>query len=466
MPCLGICLCVLGLMTCGAWSADQPDQNVQAKMSLADAVSMALDENPNLKKAEQSQSAARARLRVANIFSSYDLSTTAGMAHSPNSSDRSSQLLTQMTYANMRGTEVSLGLSPLATGTDRGSVGLAVRHPLSQGKGLFSDKAYALEGAKIGSTTEEKQYYLTRQATIQGVIESYFRAVEARDQVKVEESAVQIAQTAADGAREKANEMQITEIEVSRAEIRVAQTKDQLNIQKQSAQGALDQLMLAIGKGIGASPELTDTVPVVDSQLPTLAEAIDKALSNRAELSVYDLQIADQERSVAMSKDKLRPRLDVVAGFNSTSPDSGLIGKSLYDLGAFTAGLEYHVPMDKRSLVEDQNTAQSNLDVLRKLRLFQMDQVAESVRNAYRAVEASKVSVEILGQNVKVAQDNLALAQEMLDEGLDDNRNVLDGQDALTRAESGLLSAKVDLYLAAVNLKYAMGEDLATIGKL
>ena len=167
-----------------------------------------------------------------------------------------------------------------------------------------------------------------------------------------------------------------------------------------------------------------------------------------------------------MSKDKLRPRLDVVAGFNSTSPDSGLIGKSLYDLGAFTAGLEYHVPMDKRSLIEDQNTAQSSLDVLRKLRLFQMDQVAESVRNAYRAVEASKVSVEILGQNVKVAQDNLALAQEMLDEGLDDNRNVLDGQDALTRAESGLLSAKVDLYLATVNLKYAMGEDLATIGKL
>ena len=166
-------------------------------------------------------------------------------------------------------------------------------------RGCSAQKAYALEGAKIGSTVEEKQYYLTRQATIQGVIESYFRAVEARDQVKVEESAVEIAQAAADGAREKAKESQITEIEVSRAEIRVAQTKDQLNIQKQSAQGAIDQLMLAIGKGIGASPELTDTVPVVDSQLPTLAEAIDKALNNRAELSVYDLQLADQERSVA-----------------------------------------------------------------------------------------------------------------------------------------------------------------------
>lgn len=434
-------------------------------MSLTDALAMAMDENPNLRKAEQSQSAAQARLRVANIFSSYEFSTTAGMAHSPGSSDRSSQLLTQMTYANIRGTEVSLGLSPLATGSSRGSVGLTMRHPLGQGKGLFSERAYALEGAKIGSTVEEKQYYLTRQAAIQGVIESYYRAVEAREQVKVQEHAVETAQAAADGAREKAKELQITEIEVSRADIRVAQTKDQLNIQKQSAQGAIDRLMLAIGKGMGDSPELTDTVPAVDPKLPTLAEAIDKALQNRAELSVYDLQTATQERSLAMSKDRLRPRLDVVAGFNSTNSDSGLIGKSLYDLGSFTAGFEYRVPMDKRSLVEEQNTAQSNLDVLKKLRLFQMDQVAESIRNAYRAVEASRTSVEILGQNVKVARDNLALAQEMLDEGLDDNRNVLDGQDSLTRAESGLLSARVDLYLATVNLKYAMGEDLADIGK-
>jgi outer membrane protein TolC len=299
---------------------------------------------------------------------------------------------------------------------------------------------------------------------VQGVIEAYLRAVNAREEVKVQERALETSQIAADGARERAKERQVTEIEVARADIRVAQTKNQLNLQKQSAQGALDALMVAIGEGVGKTPELTDAVPDIEPNIPTLADAMNKALENRVELSIYDMQLSEQERLLSVKKDKLKPSMDVVAGFNSLNNNPGLISRSLLDLGAFTAGLEYRVPMDKRALKEDRDTAARNLEVLKKLRVYQMEQVAESVRNAYRAVEASKTSVEILGQNLKIAQDNVALAQEMLDEGLDDNRNLLDGQQALTRAESGLLSAKVELYMSTINLKYAMGEDLAAIG--
>jgi outer membrane protein TolC len=52
----------------------------------------------------------------------------------------------------------------------------------------------------------------------------------------------------------------------------------------------------------------------------------------------------------------------------------------------------------------------------------------------------------------------------MVEEGIDDNRIVLDAQDSLTQVESGLLSARVDLYLANINLRYAMGQDLTDMG--
>ncbi|MCX6345116.1 MAG: TolC family protein, partial [Armatimonadetes bacterium] len=427
------------------------------KLSLKDAISQALDVNPNLKQAEESQFASKSRLRVANIGTSFDVGTTATLASGAGQSDRSGRMFGEMTYANKAGTKMSLSLTPFTTGADRGAVGLTLRHPLMKGKGLFSDKSNSLIGAKLDVSIQEKQFYLARQSLVQSVISAYLRAVKAREEVKVQERALLTSQTAADGARKKAIERQITEIEVARAEILVAQTKDQLNIQKQDAQGALDALMVAIGEGVGKTPELTDTVPEIEPNTPTLADAVNKALQNRVELSVYDMQLSEQERLLSVKKNNLKPSMDVVAGFNSLDNDTGLISRSLLDLGAFTAGIEYRLPMDKRALQEDRDTTARDLDVLKRLRVYQMEQVAESVRNAYRGVEASKTSVEILGQNLKIAQDNVVLAQKMLDEGLDDNRNLLDGQQALTRAESGLLSAKVELYMSTINLKYAMG---------
>ncbi|HOK55485.1 MAG TPA: TolC family protein, partial [Armatimonadota bacterium] len=108
--------------------------------------------------------------------------------------------------------------------------------------------------------------------------------------------------------------------------------------------------------------------------------------------------------------------------------------------------------------------ANRDLDVLRRLRTYQMEQVTEQVRRAYRNVETAKTTLDILSENVKVAEDNLRLALRMVEEGIDDNRVVLDAQESLTQVEVGLLSAKVDLYLAGINLLYAMGQDLTVLG--
>jgi outer membrane protein TolC len=62
---------------------------------------------------------------------------------------------------------------------------------------------------------------------------------------------------------------------------------------------------------------------------------------------------------------------------------------------------------------------------------------------------------------VALAEENLRLSQRMMEEDLGTIRDVLDAQASLTRVEGGRLSALVDLYLASVNLKHSMGEDLA-----
>ena len=94
----------------------------------------------------------------------------------------------------------------------------------------------------------------------------------AREEVKVREQAVKFAEEAAVGWRKREEAGMVAGIDVTRSEIQVAQTKNSLNSQQRSARNSLDRLMIAIGGGIGETPELVDTVPQIDdTAIPPLA---------------------------------------------------------------------------------------------------------------------------------------------------------------------------------------------------
>jgi outer membrane protein TolC len=330
---------------------------------------------------------------------------------------------------------------------------------------VLSDKYDKVASAKSAVTVQDKQLYLSKQDTILRVTGAYLRAVQAREQVKVREEAVSIAQKVADSAKKRADKGYAAGIEATRAELRVAQTRNQLQIQQQDAKGAIESLMLAIGAGVGETPELVDNVPEQLPEIPSLEEALKAALKNRPELVIADERITNQERLLAIAKDQLRPSLDMVAGFNSIYPDQGLISRSILDLGAFAAGLQYKVPLDRRAVREEREIAARDLETLKKLRTYQLEGIAEEVGRACRACESQKTTLKIFTDNLQVAQENLLLANRMVDEANGTNRDVLDAQEALTQTQGSILSAKTELYLAVLNLKNAMGEDLNTIGQ-
>ncbi|MGQ9581720.1 MAG: TolC family protein, partial [Armatimonadota bacterium] len=239
-------------------------------------------------------------------------------------------------------------------------------------------------------------------------------------------------------------------IEATRAELRVADVKNQLQIQQQAAKSALESLMLAIGTGVGQTPELVDSVPEEIPEAPTLEEALDKAPRNRPDLTISEIQIEEQGRLLAIARDQLRAGLDVVAKFNSTSTGEGFIAGSVLESGTLIAGLQYRIPLDKRALIEEQTTTQRNLQIIKKLRQYQLESIAE----------IRKDIPGYLHQQFENSSKNLMLANRMMEEASGTNRDVLDAQAALTQTEANIISAKTGLYLAILNLKNAMGEDL------
>jgi len=439
------------------------ESKIPANLSLADAVSLALGMNANLKQAEESKRTALANLRIAGYGSSFDFGTTTNLNRAGSSSDLSSLVTSSLSMENSLGTKASVDLSPLGLGSKYGGLGVSLRQALRKGFGPLSSKSLALKSAQSSATVESKQLFITRQSTVQGTIEAYYGAVLAREQVKVREQAVTNAEKLAAEWRAKEKEQIAAGIDVTRSEIQVAQSKNALNSQQRTARNAIDRLMIAIGGGIGETPQLIDSVPEADPEVPPLADAIKTALDNRGELTIYDERLAEQERQAELAKDQLKPQLDLVAGFNGRRDSAGFLSRSIFNDGALNAGVEYSVPLDRRIVQEKRDIATRQLDVLRNLRAFQTDQIVEEVRTAYRRVESARASIEILTKNKEVAQQNIDFANLMVANDVGTSRDVVEAQQALTEADTSLLSAKTDLYLAVIDLKRVMGEDLTTM---
>ena len=461
---LGALIAILLTAMLSVSCACDVEEDASVQLSLAKAVSDALGENVQVKQQESSYQDALSGLRTSGFKTSFGWGTDARVDRWPGDSDVSGVVFGDVTYESFGGTQATVDFTPLGLGTERGAFGLTFRHPLMRGSGVLSSKADRVAGARSNVSVQDKQRFLTRQAKVVEAVRAYYQAVLSRDQVTVQERAVDNAETALRGAEARLREGMVAGIEAYRAKIQVSQTKDALNRVVKNGRDAMDRLMVAIGSGVGGTPVLTDAVPEVEPDVPDLAKAIETALANRGELFVFDQQISDQERKLALAADELRPSLYAVAGYSSMSSDRGLVTGSALRLGDFTAGFEMRFPVDRRSIREDRDIATRGLDILQQLRTYRMEQITEDVRQACRSVERSRKSLGILGDNLEDAQENLRLARLMVTEGVGSNRDVLDAQSALTRAESGLLAAKVDLYLATLDLEYSKGEDLTKIG--
>ena len=436
---------------------------VPAKLSLTDAIGLALKTHVNVKASESDQLASLSRLRIQQINTTLDFGTDTGTEKSPGLSEFSTRAFTGLSLRTPSGTEASFDVTPFGTGGERGYIGMSVRQPLLQGRGRLSDKGDLLLGAQSDVAVMRQELYQTRQSAILDVMDAYFGAILEREQVKVQERGLEIAKQSAEGYRKREAEQLVTGLDVRRAELNVAQTEDDLNLQRQSARAAMDRLMLAMGAGVGQNPELTDAVPEIKDNPPTLEEAIKLALANRPELAIYGERLANEKRSLAMAGDQLRPDLDVVAGFNSTNADTGFLAGSILNRGSSAVGVEFRVPLDKRIIKENRDIASRSLAILDEQRTYQKERIAEDVRQAYRTLEQAQISLGIYSTNLDRAKEQLHFAQRLMEEGEGSSRDILDAQSGLTRVESGLLSANTDVFLARMNLKHAIGEDLTNV---
>ncbi len=433
---------------------------VPARLSVREAARITVQNNPQLKQSRVTYLASKSGLASAR-----DLSTTslfagisrAGVGSSGNQT--SARTGGQFTWQRRGGDELSATVVPASTSSLNSNLQLQYRRPFVRASGSLGQANVSITSAEYDLVSQDNQLYLARQNAVQETVRSYFQAVRARDLIAVSESDVGIAKETVRIASRKLEEGLIAEIEVSRAKIQLAQSEDNLIQRKRAQRDALDALLLSMGLKVGQSPELIDTAPS-ERITVDVNSLLEEALANRKDLLVEEVAIKRQELELRISGNELRPSVDLVADY--TKAGLGISGANTYSAqSVWSAGIDYSLPIGSVSRKERRSIAQRNLEQLYVDKEFRRQRIKNEVLAAARTLEAAGASLDIFKNDLSVAEENLKLAQRMVEEGLVSNRDVLEAQVALTRTRSSLLSAQIDYYLALIDLKKAVGRDLA-----
>jgi cobalt-zinc-cadmium efflux system outer membrane protein len=331
------------------------------------------------------------------------------------------------------------------------TLSLSLRQPLIAGAGRASPAYEELRSAQSRYREALLVYFTQRQQLVEGAISAYSATAEREQVVTITELSVQLAEQAVRDAELRLEKGLIVEIDLMRAQLRLAREQTSAIVARQSFQDAMDGFLALLGLQVGGSVELTTLISAEREEID-LEAAVAQALDLRPELKLIDLGIEDNEAALRIARSDRLPMLDLFGSWQET--DNGVREES------WLAGLELSVPIASRSLNEDVRRAEWGLLISEQGREAERQQIIRQVRSQVRAARAAWANVENAAQGVEIAKRSLLGAQRMVEEGLRSNRDLLDFQDDLTRSERDLVNSKINHYLALVRLKAAMGVDI------
>jgi outer membrane protein TolC len=416
-------------------------------------VALALRHSPSFRRTIQSLLVANSNWRVARQL--WDLSLFGSIGRSGNAETTDSRDLgLALSYLATTGAELSVTaeLARLDSEETEHAIQATLRQPLLEGSWAASAAYERLRAARNAYRAELLSFFDSRQSLLEQVVADYFGAWRLRQEVAIQESGVRRAERTMERTQKLLEAGESIDIDLTRAKLNLARAQVAQVSARRAQRQAADSLLALLGLQVGADPELVTAVPREAAEIG-LEAAVAQALKLRPELRLSDLSIENLEAALHIRRNARLPSLDLVGGLQRTA--NGLAEDS------WNLGLTISVPIGSRPLTEAARQAEWALLVARREREDLKQQVVLEVRRQVWSAEEATKRLEIDSGSVEVAQQELHIAERLVEEGLASNFDLVAAQEKLTAAESSVLESSTDLYLAALRLRRATGLDLA-----
>lgn len=244
-----------------------------------------------------------------------------------------------------------------------------------------------------------------------------------------------------------------TGIEVTRAQVQLANDQQKLVVSENDRRRAGLNLLKAMGLKLDTSVELTDRLSYQPVELGSLDDALATARDSRPELKAQKQHEQSARLIYGAVKAERYPSIGATANYGTIG--SNLIGtQPTYDYG-----VSVKVPVfdgGRRDARRAESLSQYRQEETRTRDL--QDQVELDVRLAFDSVRSAALEVQTARDGVQLAEQELAQAQRRYQAGVANSVEVTDAQTRLDRARDNQIAGLYDYNVARIDLATATGK--------
>ena len=346
------------------------------------------------------------------------------------------------------------------------SAGLTLRQPLL--------KDFWIDSARLSILVNKKNLKVAELAlrqqllnTVTKVQLAYYELIFTREQVKVQEKALELARQLVENNKKQVAAGVLRPLDLNQAEARAAAVETDLNLAKQAfaaQQNTLKSLLSDNFKPWADVPlEPTDTLTAAVLE-PSRLESWGTAMRLRPDLLQFRVEMEKMDLAVRYRFNQLFPSFDLTGSYGAVGVQDGL-GASWDDVKnvnnpAYSYGAVLSVPLSRvaeRNHYKNSQAARKQAELqLKKLEqeiLVQVDNALTALRNAGQRVKSThqgrlyaEAALDAENRKFEAGMSTIFLVEEM--------------QRLLTSARSAEIRALADYNTSVVQLAFSEGSTL------
>lgn len=314
----------------------------------------------------------------------------------------------------------------------------------------------AVETADLTRLADEFGLAGVQQSVAIEVQEAYLGALRAQDLQQVAAESLASAEEHLRLAQLQQKAGVVPQFDVLRAEVQVANFRQNLVAARNAIDLAISRLNRAMGVDVNQRWQLEEPAGPTPGKVDLRASQ-QEADRRRPEVLKAQLQSRAARKGVRLAKAGLQPSLALVADYNFNTNPSGLAGlDEFWDFSA-VVGLPLFDSGATRARVRRARADVSSADLAEQ---DSRQQVAFEVRQAFLNLEEAEERMRTTEKDAEQAREALRLAQVRYRAGANTSVEVTDVEVAFTQARSNQVNALYDYQLARARLDRAVGRPL------
>lgn len=421
----------IGCILFSAWTIAQAADY----MTLEDSIRSAVENNPNIKAQNQEVLSKEMdkRVQFAQMLPSVDLSYGYERIQVPQFFELSAPFPPGKTTIGSK---------------DNTDLNIEARQVLFTGGALYN--RYKIAKNDYYASDLDRQRYI-RDLKLK-VIDAYYSVILARQVRGVAQSDVSSVKSHLDVANAFFNQGMIPKNDLLEAQVRYAQSQQNLLSAQNSVRLAESNLNLLLSRDLSSEVIIENEIPVSPLKY-NLEDSTKIAQDNRQEIKIVNTQISNAEKGITIARSAFFPSVVATVGFEQIKGNDIDITWNTWKYGV---GMNWNLFEGGGSYWNKSKAEITTAKIGYQLQSLK-EQISLEVKNYYLSAEDASARMKVAESAINQAEEYLRIVKDRYNLQVATTTDVLDAQTMLDQARTNYLSARSDYAKSLAALNSSMG---------